>query len=206
MKNMWNERFGAGEYVYGIHPNAFFRDFLLTRNPGHVLLAAEGEGRNALFALQQGWKVHAVDFSEAGKDKAMKLAAEHGYDLDYTVHDLAEWSPSVKYDVIALIYAHFPPEVRPKIHQTLAGALKPGGKLVLEAFNKSQLEYGSGGPRIPELLYSASILKDDFHVLEIDSLHDELVEIDEGKYHQGKAAVIRMIATRASQQSHTEKL
>ena len=41
-----------------------------------ILLAAEGEGRNAVYAASIGWEVFAYDFSEFGYKKAMKLATE----------------------------------------------------------------------------------------------------------------------------------
>ena len=50
--SFWNERYVSKEYVYGKEPNTFFKDFIhqKLRIPGKLLLPAEGEGRNAVFA------------------------------------------------------------------------------------------------------------------------------------------------------------
>ena len=52
--NQWDERFSAEEYVYGTKPNAFLEDQLPLLNPGAILFACEGEGRNAVFAASLG--------------------------------------------------------------------------------------------------------------------------------------------------------
>lgn len=57
MKDFWYERFSENIYIYGLHPNAFFKQELLKISSGKILLPAEGEGRNAIFAAQKGWDV-----------------------------------------------------------------------------------------------------------------------------------------------------
>ena len=86
--NFWNERFGASEYVYGTAPNQFFKEQLQLLKPGDILLPAEGEGRNALYATTQGWNVLAFDSSSSGKKKALKLSQDHGENLHYKICDV----------------------------------------------------------------------------------------------------------------------
>ena len=74
MKNFWNERYDQDAYCYGTNPNLFFSQSLEKFSPGKILLPAEGEGRNAVFAAQKDWEVLAFDWSEAGQTKALKLA------------------------------------------------------------------------------------------------------------------------------------
>lgn len=66
MKDFWNERYSHEKLAYGAEPNEFFRNQLQHLRPGKLLVPAEGEGRNAVYAAQQGWQVTAFDFSEAG--------------------------------------------------------------------------------------------------------------------------------------------
>ena len=73
MKEFWNARYSQKEYVYGINPNQYFEQQLRKLKQGQILLPAEGEGRNAVFASEQGWEVDAFDISESGKGKALKL-------------------------------------------------------------------------------------------------------------------------------------
>ena len=74
MKNFWDERYKAKTYVYGKEPNQYFAEKLRELEPGKILLPAEGEGRNAVFAARQGWEVSAFDSSSEGRKKAFLLA------------------------------------------------------------------------------------------------------------------------------------
>ncbi len=191
----WDERYNRKEYVYGSTPNVFFETQLTDLKPGDILLPCEGEGRNALFAAQSNWNVVAFDSSEVGKNKAMALAAQNNVSYDYQILDVneANFEPE-SFDVIALIYAHFKPQWRSKFHATIQRWLKPGGKIILEAFNPNQLNYNSGGPKDLDMLYSTDILYKDFEGMKIEFIETSTIVLDEGAFHQGDAAVIRFVA------------
>ena len=198
MKDMWEQRYAADEYAYGEEPNAFFKRCLdRLPAPGRLLLPGEGEGRNAVYAARQGWKVDAFDFSAAGRDKALRLAERHGVHIDYEVADYetAHIEPGA-YDVVALIFTHTHESIRRTVHRRLATALKPGGHLLLEAYSPEQLAYGTGGPPTAKLLYALEDLREDFSELEIVELEKVEAEIHEGRYHTGLASVVRLVAKR----------
>ena len=67
-----------------------------------------------------------------------------------------------------------------------------GGVLITEAFSKKQLLYNSGGPKDLDLLYDINDLNEDFKSLSIDILIEKEIVIKEGKYHNGKASIIRL--------------
>ncbi len=191
----WDERYNRKEYVYGSIPNVFFENQLTDLKPGVILLPCEGEGRNALFAAQSNWNVVAFDSSEVGKNKAMALATQNNVSYDYQILDVneANFEPE-SFDVIALIYAHFKPQLRSKFHATIQRWLKPEGKIILEAFNTEQLNYSSGGPKDLDMLYSTEILSKDFEGMKIELIETSTIVLDEGAFHQGDAAVIRFVA------------
>lgn len=198
MKEMWEERYAADEYAYGQEPNAFFKACLdALPAPGRLLLPAEGEGRNAVYAARQGWEVDAFDFSAAGREKALRLADHHGVQINYQVADYesAQIEPEA-YDAVALIFAHKPDKIRRSVHRRLVSALKPGGHLFLEAYSQDQLSYGTGGPPNAQLLYTLEDIREDFTELEIAELEQVEVEIHEGRYHTGLASVVRLVARR----------
>lgn len=105
-------------------------------------------------------------------------------------------STPVRKDMIALIFVHLPAAIRKGVHQKLAGALKTGGMLVLEAFNPQQLRNSSGGPKNEEMLYTPDMLRDDFGTLKIQYLEKVETHIDEGRLHSGPADVVRLIAVK----------
>ena len=91
MEEMWNNRYANKAYAYGTDPNKFFKDsiqrFALS---GDLLLPAEGEGRNAVYAAMHGFNVTAFDISIEGKKKALALANKHKVSIQYEVGLLPE--------------------------------------------------------------------------------------------------------------------
>lgn len=195
--SFWNERYSQSEFVYGEGPNIFFAEELSKLMPGTIILPCDGEGRNAVYAATKGWNVQAFDLSEAGKLKADYLALKYGVEIDFQIMDaeFASFSDEST-DVVALIYAHLPPEVRKTLHLNSIKWLKPGGKVILEVFCPDQLNNSSGGPKDINMLYTKEMLSDDFKDLKIELLEYKKIELKEGKFHEGPADVIRMIATK----------
>lgn len=191
MKDFWNDRYADAQFAYGTEPNTFFAEQINTLTPGKLLLPAEGEGRNAVYAASLGWEVHAFDYSKQGQEKALALAQKNGVDIHYHIMDFATFQCDDNYDAIGLIYAHMPSELRKNVHHKLAASLNPNGRIILEAFHKNQLGRKSGGPKNEDMLYTKSDLKNDFASLNIDYLEKEKVYLDEGNFHYGEAVVVR---------------
>lgn len=197
IKSFWNERYGGPEYIYGEEPNTFFAEQLTKLKAGKIILPCEGEGRNAVFAAGHGWHVSAFDSSEAGRAKALLLAGRKGVSIEYTVEDAQSVVyPENNADVVAFIFAHFPPGIRPQVHEMALRWLKPGGKIILEAFTPDQLKNSSGGPKDLSLLYTADMLMKDFDCLTTELMQTLTIELAEGKYHQGTADVIRYVGVK----------
>jgi hypothetical protein len=74
--------------------------------------------------------------------------------------------------------------------------IKPGEKIILEAFNPSQLKNNSGGPKNEAMLYTKEMLADDFQGLEVEIRKITQTELSEGKYHEGMAEIIRFIGVK----------
>ena len=198
--DFWDARYAGETYAYGTEPNAYFRQRLDALPPGRLLLLAEGEGRNAVFAAQRGWQVTAVDFSDEGRAKALRWAEAQGVRLDYQVADLTalDWLRPGHYDAVGLIYAHLAPADRRAVHAAAAASLAPDGHLIVEAFSPRQLGLLSGGPRTVEMLYEPATLAEDFAGLSILENHALGVVLHEGSFHAGPANVVRLLATRDS--------
>lgn len=189
----WNERYASEEYVYGTRPNQFLKEQLEKITPGRILFPAEGEGRNAVFAARNGWDVTAFDSSIEAKRKAKQLAVINKTTLDYQLNDFENVNfDSESFDCIALIYAHMQPEKRKTYHQKLMNFLKKGGTLVLEGFSKNQIYNATGGPKNIDMLFSEDELKGDFYGFSELQINKLEIEFDEGRFHQGKASVIRV--------------
>lgn len=194
-KQFWDDRYSSGNYIYGTQPNRFFKEQIDKLEPGKLLLPAEGEGRNAIYAARAGWQVDAFDISEKGRKKALELAKRNHVTINYTISKYKEFKIDPEsYDVIALVYAHLHTSKRRDIHRKLVKGLEPGGYLILEAFSKKQLKNDSGGPQDLDMLYDLDELLENFNELNIKRADEMEIELEEGKHHEGTANVIRLLA------------
>jgi 2-polyprenyl-3-methyl-5-hydroxy-6-metoxy-1,4-benzoquinol methylase len=193
----WNERFASDEYIYGTAPNAFFKSVIDGMEPGKILLPAEGEGRNAVYAASLGWDVHAFDYSEEGKKKALLLAEKNGVSIDYEISDFHAFLGKAPYDMIGLFFTHFPPPYRAEIFRSYTDMLSPGGIIVAELFSKNQLGLTSGGPKDINLLTSVDEFQTIFEKrLKIEQLEEVESVLDEGSYHEGRAFTVRFVGVK----------
>ncbi|MBV8328425.1 class I SAM-dependent methyltransferase [Chryseobacterium sp.] len=193
----WDERYRNEDFAYGIQPNNYLQQQLLPLPPGSILFPADGEGRNSVYAAIQGWKASAFDISTEGQKKALQLAAQNQVCIDYQVGELSVLTyQKEEFDVIALIYAHFPAEIKSSIHTMLSQYLRKGGLIIFEAFSKNHLQYiarneNVGGPRDIGSLFSVDEIRSDFPDYEILELSETEVELEEGLFHNGTGSVIR---------------
>lgn len=200
MEEFWNNRYKEKEFAYGKEPNVFFKQAIDTLNlTGTLLLPAEGEGRNAVYAAKKGLAVAAFDISEEGRNKAMELAQHANVKIKYSVGELHELQfKKDSFDAVALIYAHFPPNLKTQLHKDLAALVKPKGYIILEGFSEQNLTLRDknpnvGGPGNKEMLFTVQEMKDTFSNFEIIQLEETEIELKEGSFHNGMASVIRFI-------------
>lgn len=202
MVQFWNERYGQADFVYGEQPNLFFKTRLDLLPTGRILLPAEGEGRNAVYAAQSGWEACAFDQSVEGQKKALRLAQQRGVTIDYFVNTSEALPYQVgQFDVLGLVFAHFPASIKSAFLQKLATYLKPGGTVIFEAFSKKHLAYNSanpqvGGPKELGMLFSAEEIEADFRDFEVLYLREEEVALAEGAFHNGLGSVLRFVGAK----------
>jgi cyclopropane fatty-acyl-phospholipid synthase-like methyltransferase len=197
MIEFWDDRYNTDDYIYGMEPNEFFKEYIENNRPAKILLPSDGEGRNSVYAALKGWDVDAFDFSRNAVKKALELAEKNNVEINYYIDDLKYLDSNIKlYDTIALIFVHLTSEFRKTVHNKIIERLKPGGTVILEAFSKEQINNDSGGPKNLDMLYSIDELRKDFQSLEIEMLKHVTKDINEGKFHKGRSDVIRMIANK----------
>lgn len=190
----WDSRYASPDYAYGTAPNAGLvaLEHLLPRE-ARVLVPGDGEGRNGVWLATRGHQVSVVDQSAAGLRKCAQLAESRGVGVNVLHADLADYRPEpAGFDALVLVFVHLPPDLRRRVHQRLLAALRPGGVLILEGFDRSHAGLPGGGPRDPAWLFDAEMLRADF--VACPELSVELIDgdLDEGPWHQGHARVLRV--------------
>lgn len=197
MKEFWDQRYSQKEYAYGETPNEYFREEITALTPGKILMPADGEGRNGVFAATLGWKVDAFDISTEGKRKADLLADKHKVSIHYVIGSCTELTfPENSFDVIALVYMHLPPAIMAECHRQMVEYLKPGGVIIFEGYSKKHVAYQhanptAGGPRDIDMLFDIAQIQREFPSISFTSLSEEEIDLQEGQFHEGKAMVIR---------------
>ncbi len=191
----WESRFDKPEYEFGKAPNDFLaRCKALLPKSGRALAVADGEGRNGVWLAEQGLEVVSTDFSPSAQKKGRALAAERGVSVTFEQADMHTWHyPESAFDVAIEIFTQVStPELRPLKWAGIRRALKPGGLLILEGYSPKQLEYGTGGPKQVDHLYTRAMLEQAFGDFRDLTIEEEEREMREGAAHAGMSAVIHL--------------
>jgi len=193
---MWNEKFSREGFLYGKEPNAFLasKEHLLGPK-SKILMLGEGEGRTACYMARKGHFVTALDASDVGLEKSRALAKEMGVEIETLHADLSGWKSSERYDGVLTSFLHLAEPLRTEAFRHAIEILESGGYFIGEFFSIRQLSRDSGGPKMPELLYTLDSLerildRDDVKIILLEECVDHL---SEGSGHQGDAELIRLV-------------
>jgi len=193
----WETRYAVPDYAFGKAPNYFLASCksLLPR-AGRALAVADGEGRNGVWLAEQGLDVVSIDFSPSAQRKARALAAERGVKVSFQQTDVHTWDyPQSAFDAVVEIFTQFStPAERALKWAGMRRALKSGGLLIVHGYTPKQLEYGTGGPKELENLYTRALLEDAFGDFGDLKIVEEEREIHEGTAHGGMSAMIGLTA------------
>jgi hypothetical protein len=72
----------------------------------------------------------------------------------------------------------------------MRSTLKPGGLLIIRGYTPKQLQYGTGGPKAIENLYTPEMLENMFGDFNDVLITEEELELSEGAGHAGMSALI----------------
>ncbi len=196
MQTFWDEKFQTPHLIYGESPNAFIKEHTdLLLHAKDVICLGEGEGRNAVYLADLGLNVEALDASDIALQKLRKRAKEHYVDIKIR-HTLFEyWQPSPAYDAAICTYLHLPKSLQFSLFEKALNALRPEGIFLAELFSESQIHFKSGGPQDPSMLYDFNDIVTWSKQLPCSVLHlaQEIILLNEGDLHVGRASVIRVI-------------
>jgi len=169
-REAWNQRYADAELVWSAEANRFLVQEVADLPPGRALDLGAGEGRNAIWLAERGWRVTAVDFSGIGLQKARRLAEARGVEVNWTEADLRSYSPARgAFELVVLVYIHLPGDERRAVVRRAADAVAAGGTLLVVGHDRSNLEEGYGGPQDPTILFTPDDITED--LAGIEELH-----------------------------------
>ncbi len=167
----WNSRYREAaenrQSVWSLEPNEWVAETLGSLEPGTAVDLAAGEGRNALWLAQRGWRVTAVDFAAVGLSIGAGRAEELGLEVQWQKADATLWRTPEPVDLVLIAYLQLPAQqLRAAIGRAVA-ALAPGGTLAMVGHDATNTV---GGPRDPEVLWDLEVLRESASGLEISVL------------------------------------
>lgn len=155
----WNRRYAQKGLVWSAEPNRLFAAEVGELAPGRALDLACGEGRNAVWLAERGWRVTGVDFSDVALGKAADLAAGRGVEVDWVVADLLEYEPDTHaFDLVVLLYLQLPRDEMLQVVRAAARGVAPAGALFVLGHDTANRTGGYGGPQDPSVLYTPADL------------------------------------------------
>ena len=128
----WDHRYG-GERMWSGNPNGSLVNQISSVTPGRALDVGAGEGGDAVWLAQNGWKVTANDISERALDRVRAEADRRGLQLEYHRADANDWEAFEpdRFDLVSAQYAAIPRTPDRRGVHNLMRAVAPGGRLLV---------------------------------------------------------------------------
>lgn len=161
----WQERYGAPEAVWSGRPNSRLVEHAGPLAPGSALDVGCGEGADAVWLAERGWTVTAVDFSQAGIDRARAHAESVGAEVAACItwlrEDIRVWAPPrASFDLVTSQFMQQPTIVRRPLFARLAEAVRPGGTLLVVGHHPLDIDTGLRTPANVEAMQDAMYTAD----------------------------------------------
>jgi thioredoxin reductase/SAM-dependent methyltransferase len=128
----WNHRYG-GERIWSGSPNGTLVNEIAGRPPGRALDVGAGEGGDALWLAEQGWRVSASDISQRAIDRIDAEAHRRGLPVACHREDanaLEAFEPAA-FDLVSAQYASIPRTPDNRGVSNVLNAVAPGGTLLV---------------------------------------------------------------------------
>ncbi|MBA2559095.1 MAG: NAD(P)/FAD-dependent oxidoreductase [Propionibacteriales bacterium] len=156
----WEERYRASPQTWSGNPNSVLVAEAADLTPGAALDAGSGEGADALWLAGEGWQVTAAELSTTALDRARAQGGELRLEVNWLHTDLVRDSPPGSYDLVSSFFLHLPAAERRMLWRNLAGAVAPGGTLLVVGHDLSDLETTMPRPALTETGWTAGEVAD----------------------------------------------
>lgn len=154
----WDERYRSSTAVWSGDPNPQLVSEVSGLAPGYALDVGSGEGADAMWLAERGWRVLAVDISIVALERsaALALKAAPGVPgrIEWKQADTLTWTPAPgAFDLVSAQFMQLPAEERDPLFCRLSAAVAPGGTLLIVGHHPSDLETTVRRPRGTGVLY-----------------------------------------------------
>lgn len=130
----WEARYRDRPQVWSGNVNAVLARETADLVPGTALDLGSGEGGDAIWLAERGWKVTAIDIAQTalrrGADRAAALGVAER--ISWEAHDLARSFPDGSFDLVSAQFLQSPVALpRAQVVRAAVGAVAVGGTLLV---------------------------------------------------------------------------
>ncbi|PQM48086.1 Sarcosine/dimethylglycine N-methyltransferase [Mycobacterium talmoniae] len=133
-REFWEQFYAENERVWSGRANARLVEVASALSLGRALDLGCGEGGDAVWLAEQGWRVLAVDVSTRALDRARAVATERNVvaRIDFACHDLSDSFPDGRFDLVSAQFLHSTARLdRATVLRRAADAVAVGGTLLI---------------------------------------------------------------------------
>jgi len=185
----WDHRYGGAQMWSG-NPNGTLVAEVIGMTPGRALDVGAGEGGDAFWLAQQGWRVTANDISQRALDRVDAEAVRRGLHVEchHADANALDAFETAAFDLVSAQYASIPRTPDGRAVSNLLNAVAPGGTLLvvshdLEPMKAPMDALAHGSPFDPD----AYVRTDDF-LAALDGLSAWGIEVHQKRPRPGGAA------------------
>ncbi|MFF2085249.1 class I SAM-dependent methyltransferase [Nocardia sp. NPDC058176] len=195
----WEDFYREREQVWTGNPNPLLVREVDGLATGTALDLGCGEGADAIWLAERGWRVTAVDVSATAMDRGEQRAAAAGLTIAWERHDLQATFPAGSFDLVSAQFLHSPveqPDERAGILRRAAAAVAPGGTLVVGGHAGWPSWAGTplhdyAFPTIEQVLEQLELAPGRWQVATAELVHSEAVS-PEGEVGERADSVLRI--------------
>lgn len=160
-QSFWDDRYRSRSELWSGEPNPHLISNASELSAGTALDVGSGEGADAIWLAERGWRVTAVDVSTVALRRGAARAEEVGADvarrIDWLHEDVLTWAPApASYDLASAQFMQVPEGPRESLFGRLAASVALGGTLLIVGHHPSDLQTTVPRPPLPELFFTAS--------------------------------------------------
>ncbi|WP_238886268.1 SAM-dependent methyltransferase [Mycobacterium sp. IDR2000157661] len=185
-KQHWEDHYSERKRVWSGRANVRLVEVASTLAPGAALDLGCGEGGDAMWLAEHGWRVVAVDISDTALARAAEDAEQRGVRdrIDFQQHDLSATFPVGEFDLVSAQFFHsMLPLDRTAIFGKAAAVVRRGGVVMIVDHCgpppwASKLDHDHHHTFVApeELLSSLALPEADWETARVDTVEREITD------------------------------
>ncbi|RFA16946.1 hypothetical protein B7R22_01155 [Subtercola boreus] len=184
---VWDERYSGPDQLWSGAPNGTLLAETEGLAVGTVLDVGCGEGADALWLAEQGWRVTALDVSRVALERAEAEGHRRGVDVHWLHSGLVEADlPARSFDLVSAQYPALFRTPGNVAEHALLEAVAPGGTLLVVHHPAPTLEEAEAHGFHPDDYVgpaNVAALLDDSWAIEVDEVRPRHVATGAGSHH-----------------------